>query len=65
MVEVFKLNSNKDIDLDMSIKLERRRLFQYLYNGIEELYQPISLNTVTNDTFKAFMNGGGIHIELF
>ena len=52
----------------MSIKsdnpVERRRLFQYLYDGIEELYQPISLNTVTNDTFKTFMNGGGIQIEL-
>jgi len=39
------------------------RLYQYLYDGIEELYKPISLNTVTNDTFKTCMCGGGIKVE--
>lgn len=43
--------------------LERRRLFQYLYDGVEELYKPISLNTVTNDTFKTYMYGGGIQVD--
>jgi DNA-directed RNA polymerase beta subunit len=51
----------------MSIKSdnpsERRRLYQHLYDGIEELYKPISLNTVTNDTFKTYMYGGGIKVE--
>ena len=51
----------------MSIKsdnpVERRRLFQYLYDGVEELYKPITLNTVTNDTFKTYMFGGGIKVE--
>lgn len=51
----------------MSIKsdnpTERRRLYQYMYDGIEELYKPISLNTVTNDTFKVYMNGGGIEVD--
>ena len=51
----------------MSIKSdnpsERRRLYQHLYDGIEELYKPLSLNTVTNDTFKTYMYGGGIKVE--
>ena len=59
--------ANDTIKEFMSIKsdnpTERRRLYQYMYDGIEELYKPISLNTVTNDTFKVYMNGGGIEVE--
>ena len=42
--------------------LERRRLFQYLYDGVEESYEPVNLNTVTNETFKTYMNAGGYDV---
>ena len=51
----------------MSIKSdnpkERVRLWEYLYDGISETYQPISLDTVTKDTFKTTMNGAGLDVE--
>ena len=53
-------NDNK---MKESEKDERRRLFQYLCNGVEKLYKPITLNTVTNDTFKTCMFGCGINVE--
>lgn len=42
---------------------ERRRLFQYLYEGNEEMYYPNNLNTVTNDTFKTYLEGAGIRVD--
>ena len=51
----------------MSIKSdnpkERIRLWEYLYDGISEAYQPLSLDTVTKDTFKITMNGAGLNVE--
>ena len=53
-------NDNK---MEESEKDERRRLFQYLCDGVKELYKPIALNAVTNDTFKTCMFGCGINVE--
>ena len=51
----------------MSIKSdnpkERVRLWEYLYDGISEAYQPLSLDTITKDTFKTTMNGAGLDVE--
>jgi DNA-directed RNA polymerase subunit beta len=43
---------------------ERKRFFQYAYDGNEEFYVPERLNTITNDTFKTYLKGAGINVEL-
>lgn len=50
----------------MSIKSdnpkERVRLYEHLYDGVGESYTPLSLDTITKDTFKTTMNGAGLDV---
>lgn len=43
---------------------ERKRLFNYLYNGYGENYIPKSLETVTSSLFKVYLKGCGLNVEL-
>lgn len=42
---------------------ERYRFFKHLYDQRENLYQPISYNTVTLETFKTYLKGCGIKVH--
>lgn len=42
---------------------ERYRLFQHLYDQKEEFYEPLSLKTVTYDTFRTYLKGVGLKVS--
>lgn len=42
---------------------ERYRFFKHLFDQREEIYEPISLNTVTLETFKTYLKGCGLKVN--
>ncbi|MDD3399307.1 MAG: hypothetical protein PHW93_06925 [Candidatus Methanomethylophilaceae archaeon] len=42
---------------------ERLRFFKHLYDQVEEIYEPNSLNTVTLETFKTYLKGCGLKVN--
>lgn len=41
---------------------ERYRFFQHLYDQKEEFYEPLSLQTVTYETFRTYLKGAGLKV---